>query len=187
MTADEFWEWANRPENRNRRFELDAGEVTEEPPPGELHGILCGWIAHLLWGYVQERNAGAVSTNDTGLLVETNPDSIRGPDLMLFADSKALANLNKKHTTRVPVLVVEVLSPTDRPNVSTRRTSQYLRRGVALVWLVDPENRTVAVHESGQIAQVLDESGELTGGNLLPGLRFAVADFFKLPGESTAV
>jgi Uma2 family endonuclease len=149
-----------------------------------MHGILCGWIAHLLWEYVLERKAGAVSTNDTGLLVETGPDTVRGPDLMLFAESKALEDLNRKHSTRVPSLVVEILSPNDRPNVATRRISQYLHRGVPLVWLLDPDNRTVAVHEPGQIARVLDDSEELTGGAILPGLRLAISDLFTLPGES---
>src|SRR5262245_20590038 len=113
MTADQFWEWLQRPENQGRRFELVRGEVVEMPSPGEAHGLICGWIGHLLWGYVLQRGDGGVASNDTGLLVQEGPDSVRGPDLMVFADACPLENANRKYSTRIPQLVVEVLSPRD--------------------------------------------------------------------------
>jgi Uma2 family endonuclease len=183
MTAEEFFEWCRRPDNEGRRFELDRGEVVEMPSPGELHGILCGWISHLLWEYVLRRGAGAVSSNDTGLLVESNPDTVRGPDVMLFAEGLPLERLNLRFSTRLPLLVVEILSPTDRPNKTNRRVGQYLRRGVPLVWLVDPETRTVGVHQPGQIPVTLDETEELTGFDTLPDFRLRVTDLFNLPGR----
>src|SRR5689334_17656953 len=90
MTPDEFFEWANRPENEDRFFELDEGEVVEMPPPGELHGLICGFIVHLLWKYVLERGKGQVCSNDTGLLVKKKPGTVRGPDIMLFDESRPL-------------------------------------------------------------------------------------------------
>ena len=35
MTAEEFFDWCSRPENRDRHFELDRGEVVEVSRPGE--------------------------------------------------------------------------------------------------------------------------------------------------------
>src|SRR5437879_1884539 len=84
MTAEEFWEWASRPENQDRHFELDRGEVVEMPPPGINHGFVCGWIVHLLWVYALRRGKGYPVSNDSGLLVEQDPDSVRGPDVMFF-------------------------------------------------------------------------------------------------------
>ena len=43
MTAEEFFAWANRPENSDRRLELDRGEVVEMPPPKKSHGLF-NWI-----------------------------------------------------------------------------------------------------------------------------------------------
>jgi Uma2 family endonuclease len=182
MTADEFWEWTRRPENEGRRFELERGEVVEMPPPGEKHGILCGWINHLLWQYVLRRGTGAAGANDTGLRVEEGPDTVRGPDLILFAETQPLDQLNPRFSTRLPRLVVEILSPSDRPNRTNRRVGQYLQRGVPLVWLVDPETRTVGVHRMGQFPITLDEAEELTGMDVLPDFRLRVADLFTLPG-----
>lgn len=183
LTAEEFWEWANRPENQNKNYELDRGEVVEMPSPGETHGMLCGWIVDLLWTYVVRRGVGGVTSNDTGLLVEQAPDTVRGPDIMLFGESRPLEQLNRKFSTRIPQLVVEVVSPHDKLNQINRRLSQYLRRGVSLVWLVDPETRTVAAYRPGQIHQVFDETEELTGEDILPDLRVRVAELFALPGQ----
>jgi Uma2 family endonuclease len=124
-----------------------------------------------------------VSSNDTGLLVKRGPDTVRGPDVMFFSETRTLEDLSIRFTTRLPQLIVEVLSPNDKTNQVNLRVSQYLHRGVPLVWLVDPETRTVAVYLPGQIHQVFDETEELTGGEVLPEFQCPVAKLFELPGR----
>jgi Uma2 family endonuclease len=181
MTADEFWNWVNRPENDDRLYELDQGEVVEMPSPGERHGVLCSMVAHLLWGYVFRRGTGYVCGNDTGLLVQRDPDTVRGPDVMLFDEPRRLESLSPTYAVGVPKLVVKVLSPHDTPGKVNRRIGQYLRRGVPLVWLVDPEPRIVTVYRPGQEMYTRDETEELTGEDVLPDLRVPVANVFTLP------
>src|SRR5262245_57466569 len=183
MTAEEFWEWVNRPENQGRRWELQDGEVVEMPSPGELHGVICFLIARLLGNFLFQRGRGYLCSNDSGLLVRQNPDTVRGPDLMLFDESRKLEELSPKFATGVPRLVVEVLSPSDQMGKVNRRIAQYLRRGVPLVWLVDPDGRFVTVYRPGQELQVVDEGEELTGGDALPDLRMRVDELFALPGQ----
>jgi Uma2 family endonuclease len=55
-----------------------------------------------------------------------------------------------------------------------------------LLWLVDPEDRSVMVYRPGQLPRAVDETEELTGEDVLPDLRCRVADFFYLPGEETS-
>jgi Uma2 family endonuclease len=181
LTADEFWEWCQVPANAGKRVELERGEIVEMPPPFEDHGLLCGWISHLLWLYVGRRGNGGVASNDMGLVVEEDPATVRGPDVVFFGEAQPLGQ-GRKHSRRIPKLVVEVLSPNDKPNRTTRRIGEYLRRGVPLVWIVDPEDRTVAVHRENEIPRTLDEKDELTGEDALPDLKLPVADLFKLPG-----
>ncbi len=183
MTVDEFFDWANRPENADRFWELDEGEVVEMPSPGEIHGILCGFIAHLLWAYVLERGKGAVSSNDTGLLVKRKPGTVRGPDIMLFDESRPLRKLSHKFSERIPRLIVEVLSPSDKMSRVNRRISQFLKRGVPLVWLVDPDLRTVTVYRHGKDFKVVREHEVVTGEDVLPKLRYRVSELFAVPGE----
>jgi Uma2 family endonuclease len=183
LTAEEFWQWVSRPENREKRFELDQGEVVEVPPPSELHGIICSWIVHLLWRFVLQRGKGYVCCNDTGLLVQRNPDTVRGPDVMLFDEARRLDDMSRKFAEGLPKVVVEVLSPSDQMTKVNKRLGQFLKRGVPLVWLVDPEVRSVSVYRADKYPVVLDEMEELTGEEVLPDFRCRVAEFFALPGH----
>jgi Uma2 family endonuclease len=64
-----------------------------------------------------------------------------------------------------------------------RRIIQFLKRGVPLVWLVDPEVRTVTVYQPGKELYLVDDTEEVTGEDVLPDLRFRVADLFAMPGQ----
>jgi len=83
----------------------------------------------------------------------------------------------------VPGLIVETLSPSDQFGPMMRRVEQFLARGVQMVWLADPEARTVTVCRPGEIPQVLEENETLGGFDLLPGFSCRVAEFFAIPGE----
>jgi Uma2 family endonuclease len=183
LTADEFFAFVNRPENRDRCFELVRGEVVEMPQPGERHGAVCANVTRILGNYTFQRRKGFVCSNDTGVLVEQAPDTVRGPDVVLFDELRRYDQLNPKFTQLIPRLAVEVLSPEDRMNKVLQRVDQFFRFGVSLVWVVDPEDRTVAIHRPGEFPRILEENEELTGNDQLPEFRCRVADFFFMPGE----
>lgn len=183
MTAEEFFEWANHPENAGKQYELENGEIVEMPSPGEMHGIVCWLVSHYLGLYVFARGSGYVCTNDTGLVVKRKPDSVRGPDVMLFLDKKSFDQASLGHVQAVPQLVVEVFSPSDKPGRLPKRVRQYHDLGVPLVWVVFPEERTVSVYQPNDFHKGLDETDELTGNGVLPDFRCRVADLFSLPGQ----
>jgi Uma2 family endonuclease len=185
MTAEEFFEWCHRPENRDRHFELERGEVVEMGRPGERHGVVCSNVNWVLAMYVRQRGKGYVCSNDAGIIWERDPDSVRGPDVVLYEGARRFDQLNPKYTDQLPPLVVEVVSPGDRWSKVTRRITQFLKRGVSLVWLVDPEDRTVTIFRADQLPQVVEENEEITGDPAFPDLRCRVADFFFMPGEQT--
>lgn len=185
LTAEEFWEWASRPQNQHKRYELDEGEAIEIPPPGVLHGVLCARISHLLWQFAIKRQKGWVCSNDTGLLVKRDPDTVRGPDIMFFDQNPKKQDLSSKFSERIPQLLIEVLFPEDRPGRTNRRIEQYLQREVPLVWLVNPEEEVITVYRPHEHHYVLDSSQEITGEDVLPDCRFRVEEFFTLPGEET--
>lgn len=185
MTAEEFFVWANRPEQDGKRYELENGVVVEMPSPGVLHGTVCWLIAHILGNYVFARGSGFVCTNDTGLIVRRGPDTVRGPDLMVFLTAKTVDQLNRGYADEVPAAVVEVFSPSDKPGRLNARIKQYHKRGVPLVWVVFPEDRTVDVYRPGRSTESLEERDELAGEEDLPDFRCRVADLFTLPSPPT--
>jgi len=184
MTAEEFFEWVHRPENTDKWFELVRGEVIELPPSMKLHGVVCGIVVYVLAGYVRKRRKGYLTSNDSGVILGRDPDTVRGPDVALYEDAQTFADLHPKYGEVPPILAVEVLSPNDRADRVMDKIDDYLRNGVRLVWVVNPVSRSVTVYEPGQPYVRLQETQELTGGTVLLGFSCPVRDLFLLPGEA---
>jgi Uma2 family endonuclease len=186
MTAGEFFEWVQRPENEGQRWELVRGEVVEMSRPGERHGLVCGNIVFVLGLYVRQRHKGYALSNDPGVLLERDPDTVRGPDVVSFDRNKEYAELNPKWIEDTPALAVEVLSPNDKLGKVVKRVGEFLRSGIRLVWVVDPEAKDVAVYSLSRPVYSVEERQELTGDDVLPDFRCRVADFFFTTTEDKA-
>jgi Uma2 family endonuclease len=184
MTAEEFYDWVHRPENVNKWFELVRGEVIELPAPTKSpHGVICVNVGFFLSLYARKHGSGYVTSNDSGVILERDPDTVRGPDVALYDDAERFVDLHPKYGEHPPVLAVEVLSPNDRADRVIEKINDYLRTRVRLVWVVNPSVRSVTVYQPDQPPIRLDEMQELTGGSILPEFRCRVLDFFLLPGE----
>jgi Uma2 family endonuclease len=183
LSAEEFYEWANQPENRGRICELERGVIVEMSRPGKPHGMICANVAGILRNYVIARKKGYVCSNDTGVIVERNPDTVRGPDVLFFEDAESSDEVEEKYGTTPPLLAVEVLSPNDTHGKVMRRVQEQFRFGTKLVWILDPDARNVIVHAPGGEDCVVEETEELTGNGILPDFRCRVAEFFNLPGR----
>lgn len=183
MTAEQFFDWLQRPENRNRLFELDRGEIVEMSRPGERHCLVCVNAGFLMSLYVRQRRKGYALSNDPGIIVERDPDTVRGPDVVYFEGSRPYDDMNPKFAEGTPTLAIEVLSPTDRIGKMMRRINQLLKSGIRLVWLIDPDARDVTVFRSGHEPYTRIETEELTGDDILQDFRCRVADFFFSTGN----
>jgi Uma2 family endonuclease len=183
LTAEEFAAWVQRPENVNRWFELERGEVIELPPPTKIHGVVCMNVGYLLGGYVRQRGFGYLTGNDSGVILERDPDTVRGPDAALSEDARSFEELHPKYGEVPPRLAVEVMSPNDRIGRVMAKITDYLRNGVTLVWLIDPEERNVTVYRPERTPEVLRADRELIAEDVLPGFRCRVADLFFVAGR----
>jgi Uma2 family endonuclease len=183
LSAEDFFAWCQRPENRDRHFELERGKVIEVPRPGERYGLVCLNAGWLRGSYVRKRGRGYACANDTGIIWERDPDTVRGPDLVFHDDSPGYEELHPKYNEKVPQLAIEVLSSTDRFSKVHRRISQLLGWGVAVVWLIDPEDKTITVFRKEELPEVLESDQELDGGEVLPEFRCRVEEFFFVPQQ----
>ncbi len=59
------------------------------------------------------------------------------PDLVVLRPGTQTAIL-----TAPPLLVIEILSPDDTYTDTQQRAADYLRMGVPMIWVIDPETRT---------------------------------------------
>jgi len=181
MTAEEFFEWSQRPENADRHCELEDGRGVDIPSPGELHGAICAVAVYLLQAYCYGRGSGRVTSNDTG--VRVRPNSVQGADVMLFDAGMAVDRLATGYPTDIPTLVVEVFSPSDRPGLLNRRIARYHAHRIPLVWVIYPEEFQVDVHRPNQAVQAFDLGDTLQNFPELPGFSATVAALFTLPGQ----
>jgi Uma2 family endonuclease len=183
LTAEEFYDFCHLPENRDRCLELDRGEVVELNRPNIRHGVVCANVAWILGNYVRERQKGYVVSNDAGLIVERDPDTVNGPDVFLYDQSRSFDELPFPYDEQLPALIIEVLSPSDRLGKVMQRVTRFLDRGTSLVWVLDPEARNLTVYRSEQPPIVYEGTEEVTGFDLLPDLKIRVTDFFATPGD----
>jgi Uma2 family endonuclease len=78
-----------------------------------------------------------------------------------------------------PNLAVELLTPDTNRKKLRDKIKEYLFAGTRLVWVIDPEDRTVTIHRGLDEARILYESAELDGEDVLPGFRCRAADLFS--------
>jgi Uma2 family endonuclease len=159
------------------RHELIKGEHLTMPPPGAEHGLVVNNIAFLLTEYIRRHHLGKVITGDAGFKLESEPDTVLGPDVA-FIRRERIAEISTQYFPGAPDLVVEVLSPGDRRGKVEAKASTWLETGARAVWLINPKTKTVKVlHADGQ-NELLTVEDEVSGDDIVLGFRCRVAEIF---------
>lgn len=135
----------------------------------------------LNWVDAQPEPRGTVHSGEAGVRLRENPDRTVGVDVVYLAPDVSAAAKGDDTTTiinAVPTLAVEILSPSDVFEDISRKVKLYRDAGVPLVWVIDPDFRTVTVHRPGAEPVMLNATQELDGGHVLPGFRVPVTRLF---------
>jgi Uma2 family endonuclease len=175
LTAEEFARLPNPPDGS--RQELVRGVIETMPPPGGLHGSCCWRVARRLGTHIEDCNLGHVFINDTGFVSERGPDTVRGPDLSFWSKDR-LQEVPEGYIEIPPDLAVEVVSPNDHLSRVQKKVREYLAKGVRLIWVVDPVDRSMTVYRSLKEVSILTETETLEGGDVVPGFACRVGDLF---------
>jgi Uma2 family endonuclease len=176
LTAEEFSRMPD-PEDGSKQ-ELVEGVIEMTPPPSFYHGLCCLEIGSLLKQYIRTHNLGYITSNDSGVILHRDPDTVRGPDLAFWSRERLPTIPREGYVEIVPDLVVEVLSPSDIFTKVLRKVQMYHDAGVQLVWVLVPEDRSVSVHLRGNAYRVLTEAETLSGADVLRGFTCTVRDLF---------
>ncbi|MBV9124445.1 MAG: Uma2 family endonuclease [Planctomycetes bacterium] len=176
ITAEEFFRMPEPADGSQQ--ELVRGRVVTMPPPGGRHGVCCLKLGRRIGNYVEKHQLGTVASNDTGFITERNPDTVRGPDLSYWSRAR-LPQVPEGYIDIPPDLAVEIISPHDHYSRIQQKVRHYLNCGVRLVWVVDPEDRSITVYRSRQQATILEETDTLLGEDVLSGFSYPLAELFS--------
>ncbi len=114
--------------------------------PYPRHGQVCARTAILVGQFAMDRDLGHVLTNDSGVITERDPDTVRGADVAFYRYERlARGPLPQGYLPVVPDVVFEVLSPSDRSSELLDKAADFLRAGLGAVCLLDPESETATV------------------------------------------
>ncbi len=161
------------------RTELIDGVLVEMSPAGGRHGELVIQIGWLLREHTVRYRLGKVMGGDPGIILRRNPDHVRAPDVCFVAAARLPAGgLPDGFLDFVPDLIVEVVSPDDRPREIRQKTREWLEGGARLVWTVYPKTREVVVSQPGAEDTTYRAADTLDAGSVLPGFSATEADFF---------
>jgi Uma2 family endonuclease len=105
------------------------------------------------------------------------PDHGRKPDVAYVRmDRVPGKRIPKSDLYMAPDLVVEVLSPGNTGIEIEGKLDEYLAAGVPLVWIVNPEPRTIRVYRNDGTTRLFRAQDVIENEPLLPGLRLAVGE-----------
>ena len=175
VTADELFA---KPED-GFRYELVKGELRKMSPAGSEHGAIIVNITVLLGQHVKANELGVCFGAETGFKIASDPDTVRAPDVAFVSRERVPeGGIPKKFWPGAPDLAVEVLSPGDTLEEVEEKVEDWLSAGTRAVWVVSPKRRSLTVYRSMTDMKRLSESDELDGGDVVPGFRCKVPEFF---------
>jgi Uma2 family endonuclease len=160
-------------------YELHRGRLVTMPPPGDIHGAVSGkFIAAFV--YLGELRGHGKARGEVGVILGRNPDHLLGPDAVFIAKASLPARTSPEgYLETIPDLVVEVRSKNDTGPEVQSKVDDYLAARVRVVWVADPQARTVTVHRAGALPQVLHEDDTLRVEDVIPGFQLSVRDALR--------
>lgn len=172
VTADELF-YLKYPD---KQVELIRGQLVVREPPGTWHGKVSGGLTGMLDAYVRRHKLGVVLGQDTGFKIESDPDTVRAPDVAFLAAERVQDIPRRGYAALAPDLAVEILSPSDSPDAVLGKVADWLRAGTRLVWVIDPERQEARVYRPDGSVTTVGAGGVLKGEDVIPGLLLPLED-----------
>jgi Uma2 family endonuclease len=173
-------EYKNLPET-GPRYQLIEGDLYMAPAPNRFHQDISRNLQGALDRYLE--------TNPIGILYNAPFDvylteiDVFQPDLIVVLNSNR-SILTDAGAEGPPDLVVEILSPKTRKLDLVNKKRVYARLGIKELWIIDPEDGTVTVHQFEQNpnnpTKVWTEQ-DRASTPLLPGFSTKIASIFRRP------
>ena len=169
------------------KIELREGKLIIMSPSDFATGEIGARFSTLLNLWVLQYSLGHVLGASAGLLMPNG-------DLLLanvsFVSRERLKQTPRTYLPVVPELVVVIKSSTDRIRELEQKVALFLRQGVQVSLLIDPDKRTVRVYRASSLSQdvegeevifpitILKDGDTLTIPDLFPGWELPVSSLW---------
>ena len=172
MTAERY---DALPREEGRNWELLDGELIEVSSATPRHNRILAQLTTLLNAFANARQLGAVLP-ETDLAVRK--DSRLRPDFCFFSTKTwSKVDIDRVPIAQTPEIAVEIISPSESATTIQRKVEAYLAWGIAEIWLIYPETKTLMLHTSIG-AQRFSEGALLTSAHV-PGWQLQIAVLFE--------
>lgn len=164
-----------------REFPGDSDEGERMTVRNRFHSQVQANVTGSLveWWRTRPRPRGAIVCGEAGFRLKGTADSLVGIDAaVVSAELVAATDPADKMYNGAPILAAEILSPNDTHDDIVETVRTYHEVGT-VVWIIDPDFETVAVHRPGAQVETRNARQELDGDPYLPGFRVPVARFFE--------
>ncbi len=176
-TVDEFEKMSGV-----KHAELIDGNIVEKNGGG-VCGSVAVKVAVKLGTFVDTNEAGYIFAGTAGYACFLHRGHlVRKPTVSFVRANRFPNNRIPLGLARlVPDLVVLVVAPEDLYCDVEDRLNDYQLAQVPMVWIVDPDTRSVYNYFADGTVRRLTAEQELAGDPVLPGFRVRVADLFPPP------
>ncbi len=165
-------------------IELVNGVPVERMAANLFHEKLFSWLHTLLYTYVDDRNLGLVLGSRSA--VKISQYGGRLPDI-LFIRQDQVDIAQQRAIYGPPDLVIELVSPGDRPSDLHALETDYRSVGVPEIWFVDPQKRRVrALRRREADYEVEKLSSGAVRSDSMPGFMVELAWLFDEPRPKPA-
>jgi len=161
------------PDDGNK-YELVRGELFVTPAPSPVHEAIINTIAGVLHPYIAAHGLGQIFRPRSAVRLE---DSETEPDLTV---RRALRPPPTDWADMpLPILIVEVLSPTTRRRDRVQKRSLYSDNSIPDYWIVDGEARTIYVVRPGEHDEITTDTLTWTPTGATAALHIDVQRLFE--------
>ena len=180
-----FEEWQALPETKQKCEVVDGVLLMPSSPFGEHY-----WVSKVVFeklaSFVTRHELGFVFHSPVDVLIERDPLRVRQPDILVV--NAELTNITRPadlvglpYLEYPPLLVVEVLSPSNTPRDIAQRMADYGSIGVPECWLASFPRRTVEVVRltpESAVAVATYGMGDTLRSGVLHGFALPIGDIF---------
>ncbi|MEH2302538.1 Uma2 family endonuclease [Nostoc sp.] len=174
LTDEQFYQLCIA--NRDLSLEMNAaGELIIMPPVGGESGNQEADLITDLNNWNRQAKLGKVFSSSTIFILPNGAK--RSPDaawVKLERWEALTPEERKKFPPLVPDFVIELRSETDRLASIQEKMQEYIKNGLRLGWLINPQDAKVEIYQLLKAVEVVQMPAIISGEDILPGFELQV-------------